>query len=76
MTFQNHENIREYFTAVLHSPCDWPLSPLQGLTDLRDDLYHRNGYIRTGSRVDVCVHDLRNAVLVVRNIIDTAIVSL
>ncbi|RPD91852.1 hypothetical protein BBB56_22905 [Candidatus Pantoea deserta] len=76
MTFQDHENIREYFIAVLHSLCDWPLSPQQGLIDLRDDLSHRNGYTRTDSRVEVCVHDLRNAVLVVRNIFDTAIASL
>ena len=76
MTFQNPENIRKYFATALHFPCDWPLYPLEGLTGLRNDLSHRNGYTRAGSRVDVCSHDLRNAVSVVRNIVDTAMASL
>lgn len=76
MTFQNPENIQKYFSSVLQFPGVWPLHMLEGLTELRNDLSHRNGYTRTGSKVNVCATDLRNAVSAVRAVVKTAMGSL
>lgn len=75
-SFQSAWFIERYFSTVMHFPCDWPLMPLVWLSELRNDLVHRGGYTKAGSRVDVSSVDLRRAVDVVRATIETAMASL
>ena len=75
-TFQSEKFIQHYFSTVMHYPGAWPLFPLVQLNELRNDLVHRGGYTKAGSRVDVSSVDLRRAVDVVRAIIETAMASL
>lgn len=75
-SFQSEDFIKRYFSTVLHFPCDWQLFNLGWLSEFRNDLVHRGGYTKTGSRRDVSSADLSRAISVVEAIIETAMASL
>jgi len=75
-SFQSKNFIMRYFSTVMHFPCNWPLYRLETVSELRNDLVHRGGYTKAGSRVDVSSVDLRRAIDAVRAIIETAMASL
>lgn len=76
MTFHNVKTIELYFGTVLHVPPCWPLGPLSIITQLRNDLAHRNGVTENDVPVDISSLQLQNALQKVHDLIDAADISM
>lgn len=76
MTFHNVKTIEHYFGAVLHVPPVWPLTPLNLITQWRNDLVHRNGVDEHDAPLDISPHQLQNALQKVYELIEAADISM
>ncbi|MDV7024488.1 MULTISPECIES: hypothetical protein [Atlantibacter] len=75
-TFHNLGHLKTYFTAVLKTPPEWPVEPLEYIVRTRQDLVHRNGVSEDDVPVSIGSWDLTSAITAVRRFIDVVAHSL
>lgn len=76
MTFQSHKFIDKYFSTVLHVSPFWPNEPLENISQLRNDLVHRNGVDKKDVPVIISAQLLQKTLQQVRDLIDAANLSM
>ena len=76
MTFHNPKTIERYFSAVLHVPPVWPVTPLAIIAEWRNDLVHRNGVDENDVPREISEQLLKNTLQKVYDLIDAADLSM